>query len=54
MLGNVLDLCGVALPNGRDANDLPTSFLVQAGHGEDERLLGHALEIERILLDAAG
>jgi aspartyl-tRNA(Asn)/glutamyl-tRNA(Gln) amidotransferase subunit A len=54
MLGNVLDLCGVALPNGRDANNLPTSFLVQAGHGEDERLLGHALEIERILLDAAG
>ena len=53
MLGNILDLCGVALPNGRDSKGLPTSFLVQAGHGDDERLLGHALEIERIVSDAA-
>ena len=28
MLGNILDLCGVAMPNGRDANGMPTSFLV--------------------------
>jgi aspartyl-tRNA(Asn)/glutamyl-tRNA(Gln) amidotransferase subunit A len=53
MFGNILDLCGVAMPNGRDANGMPTSFLVQAGCGEDERLLGHALEIERVLNDAA-
>lgn len=54
MLGNILDLCGVALPNGHDADHLPTSLLVQAGHGDDERLLGHALEIERIVREAAG
>lgn len=54
MLGNILDLCGVAMPNGRAAGGMPTSFLVQAGRGEDERLLGHALEIERIVRDAAG
>lgn len=53
MFGNILDLCGVAMPNGRDANGMPTSFLVQAGRGEDERLLGHALEIERIVREAA-
>lgn len=53
MFGNILDLCGVAMPNGRDANRMPTSFLVQAGRGEDERLLGHALEIERVVRDAA-
>jgi aspartyl-tRNA(Asn)/glutamyl-tRNA(Gln) amidotransferase subunit A len=53
MLGNILDLCGVALPNGRDSNHLPTSFLVQAGHGDDDRLLGYSLEIERIVRDAA-
>lgn len=53
MLGNVLDLCGVALPNGRNGNNLPTSVLVQAGHGDDERLLGYALEVERVLRDAA-
>jgi aspartyl-tRNA(Asn)/glutamyl-tRNA(Gln) amidotransferase subunit A len=53
MLGNILDLCAVALPNGRDANGMPTSFLVSAGHGDDERLLGYALEIERIVREAA-
>jgi aspartyl-tRNA(Asn)/glutamyl-tRNA(Gln) amidotransferase subunit A len=53
MLGNILDLCGVALPNGRDTNKLPTSILVSAGHGDDERLLGHALEIEGIVREAA-
>lgn len=52
-LGNILDLCGVALPNGRDAGGMPTSLLVQAGRGEDDRLLGYALEIERIVREAA-
>lgn len=52
MLGNVLDLCGVALPDGRDGNGLPTSLLASAGHGDDERLLSYALEIERVLHDA--
>jgi aspartyl-tRNA(Asn)/glutamyl-tRNA(Gln) amidotransferase subunit A len=53
MLGNILDFCGVALPNGRDSRNLPTSLLVQAGRGDDERLLSYALEIERVVRDAA-
>lgn len=47
--GNILDLCAVALPNGHGANRMPTSILFSAGNGEDERLLGHSLEIERTL-----
>lgn len=53
MLGNILDLCGVALPNGRDGAGLPTSILFSAGRGEDERLLGHALEIERVVQETS-
>ncbi|WP_108610401.1 amidase family protein [Aminobacter sp. MSH1] len=49
MLGNILDLCGVAMPNGRDGKNMPTSVLISAGHGDDDRLLGYALEIERIV-----
>ena len=49
MLGNILMLCGLALPNGRDRNGLPTSLLVSAGHGEDDKLLSYGLEIERVL-----
>ena len=53
MLGNVLDLCGVALPNGRDRDNMPTSILFSAGHGVDDRLLGYALEAERVIRDMA-
>jgi aspartyl-tRNA(Asn)/glutamyl-tRNA(Gln) amidotransferase subunit A len=49
MLGNILMLCGLALPNGRDGNGMPTSLLVSAAHGEDDKLLSYGLEIERIL-----
>ncbi|MEO8667256.1 MAG: amidase family protein [Bauldia sp.] len=49
MPGNILDLCGVALPNGHDAEGLPTSILFSAAHGEDEKLLSAALDIERIV-----
>ena len=48
-LGNVLDLCAVALPNGRDGRGLPTSILFSAARGQDERLLGCALSLERIV-----
>lgn len=51
-IGNVLDLCGVALPNGRDGRGLPTSILFSAPHGEDTRLLGYALELERVVREA--
>jgi aspartyl-tRNA(Asn)/glutamyl-tRNA(Gln) amidotransferase subunit A len=49
MLGNNLRLCGLAIPNGRDNRNLPTSILFSAPHGEDRRLLGFGLEIERVL-----
>jgi aspartyl-tRNA(Asn)/glutamyl-tRNA(Gln) amidotransferase subunit A len=47
--GNVLDLCAVALPNGRDGKGLPTSILFSAARGDDERLLGYALALERVV-----
>ena len=31
---------------------MPTSLLVSASHGEDERLLGAAIEIERVIGEA--
>jgi aspartyl-tRNA(Asn)/glutamyl-tRNA(Gln) amidotransferase subunit A len=49
MPGNILDLCGVALPNGQDHDGLPTSILFSAAHGEDEKLLAAAIEIERVI-----
>lgn len=49
MLGNILDLCGVAMPSGRDAAGMPTSILVSAPGGEDERLLSAALAVEGVL-----
>lgn len=45
-LGNILNLPGVAIPNGTDAKGLPTSFLLSACGGEDARLLGAALSTE--------
>jgi aspartyl-tRNA(Asn)/glutamyl-tRNA(Gln) amidotransferase subunit A len=46
MLGNFLDWCGVAMPSGRDAQGLPTGFLLSAGHGRDAHVLAAALAIE--------
>jgi aspartyl-tRNA(Asn)/glutamyl-tRNA(Gln) amidotransferase subunit A len=53
MLGNILDLCAVAMPNGVDHDGMPTSILFSAPHGEDERLLAASLELERIVASAA-
>jgi aspartyl-tRNA(Asn)/glutamyl-tRNA(Gln) amidotransferase subunit A len=47
--GNVVDLCGVAIPNGRNAAGMPTSLLISARHGDDERLLSAAVEVERVI-----
>jgi aspartyl-tRNA(Asn)/glutamyl-tRNA(Gln) amidotransferase subunit A len=47
--GNIVDLCGIAIPNGRNAAGMPTSLLISAGHGDDERLLSTAVEIERVI-----
>ncbi len=49
MIGNILDLCGMAIPNGRGLGNMPTSLLVSAPFGDDERLLSASLEIERVV-----
>ena len=49
MIGNFFDLPGLALPNGRDADGLPTSFLLSSTEGDDERLLGFGLSVESII-----
>ncbi len=48
-LGNFLNLPGLALPNGKDAQGMPTSLLISTIGGGDVRLLSHGLEIERLL-----
>lgn len=48
-LANFLDLCALALPNGRSHAGLPTSIMISAPGGQDELLLGYGLEIERTL-----
>ena len=52
MLGNMLDLCGLAIPNGTDASGLPTSFLLSSLGGDDERLLGFGLSAEDVIRGA--
>jgi len=51
-LGNTLDLCGLAIPNGTDADGMPTSFLLSALGGDDDRLLGYGLGAEEVIRDA--
>jgi len=48
-MGNLLRECCLALPSGRDAAGLPTSIMISARHGQDERLLGIGLEVERLV-----
>jgi aspartyl-tRNA(Asn)/glutamyl-tRNA(Gln) amidotransferase subunit A len=49
MVGNFLDWCGVALPNGTGAAGMPTSLLLSALHGRDTAVLSAALAIEPLL-----
>jgi len=49
LLGNFLALCGLALPAGRDRQGLPTSILISAAGGDDERLLSIGLSMEQAL-----
>jgi aspartyl-tRNA(Asn)/glutamyl-tRNA(Gln) amidotransferase subunit A len=46
MLGNFLDWCGVAIPSGFDADNLPTSLLLSAPHGRDAAVLSAAWTAE--------
>lgn len=48
-LGNFLDWCGVALPNGIDENQMPTSILLSMTGGQDGKLLAAAFAIENLL-----
>jgi aspartyl-tRNA(Asn)/glutamyl-tRNA(Gln) amidotransferase subunit A len=48
-LGNFLDLCGVSLPCGRGAHNLPVGFLLSGLGGADAEVLGLALELEDIV-----
>ncbi|MBP2280336.1 aspartyl-tRNA(Asn)/glutamyl-tRNA(Gln) amidotransferase subunit A [Psychrobacter sp. PL19] len=48
-LGNFLDWCGVALPNGIDQNQMPTSLLLSMSGGRESELLAAALSIENVL-----
>lgn len=49
MPGSLLDMPGVALPSGRDADGLPTSLLLSATNGADDALLRVALSTEAAL-----
>ncbi|WP_426136804.1 amidase [Pseudomonas sp. PWP3-1b2] len=49
MPGSFLDMPGVTLPSGRDAQGLPTGLLLGAPMGEDARLLRAALSVESVL-----
>ncbi|MBX9759349.1 MAG: amidase [Beijerinckiaceae bacterium] len=49
MLGNFLDWCGVAVPNGVNEHGMPTSMLLSAPHGRDTALLSAALTAEAII-----
>ena len=48
-LGNLLDWCGVSIPNGTDADGMPTGFLLSAPTGQDTNLLAAALGCEEII-----
>lgn len=46
MIGNFLDWCGVTIPSGKDADGMPTGFLLSAPHGRDSAVLAAALGAE--------
>ena len=46
LLGNFLDWCGISIPNGTDAQGMPTGFLLSHGPGRDDHLLAAALAAE--------
>lgn len=48
-LGNALDLCALAIPNGVDSEGLPTSVMLMGPHGSDERLLALGMEVEKVV-----
>jgi aspartyl-tRNA(Asn)/glutamyl-tRNA(Gln) amidotransferase subunit A len=49
MLGNFLDWCGVAIPNGVNEHGMSTSLLLSAAHGRDTAVLSAGLTAEAII-----
>jgi len=47
---NLLAMCALAIPSGEGAGGMPTSLMLAAPGGQDERLLGIGLEADRHLL----
>lgn len=45
-LGNFLDWCGLSVPNGTDADGMPTGLMICAPHGRDRHLLSAGLALE--------
>lgn len=48
-LGNFLDWCGLSIPNGVDADQMPTGFMISAPHGRDRAVLAAGLAVEHIV-----
>jgi aspartyl-tRNA(Asn)/glutamyl-tRNA(Gln) amidotransferase subunit A len=48
-LGNFLDWCGLSIPNGFDADTMPTGFMISAPHGQDRAVLAAGLAVEEII-----
>ncbi len=48
-LGNFLDWCGLSIPNGYDADLMPTGFMISAPHGQDRAVLAAGLAVEQIV-----
>ncbi len=49
MLGNFLDWCGISIPDGTDADAMPTGFLLSGPHGRDAEMLSAALTLETLI-----
>jgi aspartyl-tRNA(Asn)/glutamyl-tRNA(Gln) amidotransferase subunit A len=47
MPGSFMDMPGVAMPSGTDAEGHPTSVLLSTGSGRDDALLSAALWVEQ-------
>ena len=53
LFGNMLDWCGVSVPNGTGEAGMPTGFLLSGGPGRDDHLLATALAAEAVIRGAA-
>ena len=52
--GNFLDWCGLSIPNGEDADGMPTGLMISAAHGRDRALLSAGLALETIIRGRPG